>query len=297
MKALKCLYKPLRNILMSALFFIMFPNTLLAETSLWEISKGNRTLYLGGTIHMLKKEDYPLPSEYNKAFAMADKLVVETNIDATQTPAFGKKMTRLLSYDSNKTLKLALDNATFSQLSQYVSARGLFIESFMTFKPVMVVLTLSMMELARIGMTGMGVDEHFYRKAQSVNKPLAYFETAEQQLNFIVNMGAGNDNKLIQQTLAEISQMESIIQKMKSAWRTGNESKLAETTIVDMMRDYPELYQTILVQRNNNWMPTIENMLRDKGIELILVGALHLVGEDGLLQQLRLKGYQVKHFH
>jgi len=282
---------------MSALLFTMLPNTSFGETSLWEISNGDHTVYLGGTIHILKEEDYPLPSEYNKAFDMADTLVLETNIDATQNPEFSKKMTRLLSYGPNQSLKQALDNRTFSKLSKYVSERGLSIESFMTFKPVMVVLTLSMMELARIGMTGMGVDEYYYRKAQSVNKPIAYFETADQQLTFIVNMGAGQDNKLIQQTLAEISQMETIIQKMKSAWLTGNESTLAQTTIAEMMRDYPALYQTILVERNNNWMPAIENMVQDSGTELILVGALHLVGKDGLLQQLRSKGYNVKHFH
>jgi len=291
---------PIRNITanMSLLIILVAlpPSSAFSATSLWQVSKNNNTLYIGGTIHVLKKEDYPLPPEFDLAFEKADTLVVETNIDDSRTAVFQKKMLGLLSYDSVVSLKDHLDATTFAELSRYFSSRGLSINRFLTVKPVMVVLTLTMMELARIGMTGVGVDEYFYRKAQVAGKTMEYFETAEQQLHFIVNMGAGHESELVQQTLDEVAGMESIINDMKSAWLSGNESKLADVTIADMRRNYPQIYQSLLVQRNKNWMPTIEKMLSDENVELILVGALHLVGTDGLLRRLRDKGYRVVPF-
>ena len=276
---------------------LLLPNICVAATSLWEVSKNDHLLYLGGTIHMLKKEDYPLPVEYDMAFNKAEKVVFETDIDAGKSPEFGAKMTRMLSYAPGQSLDKDINKKTLSILSKYLTSREMSIEAVINLKPTMVVLLMTVMELNRLGMSGIGVDEYYYKKAKSASKAVGYFESIDEQLNFLLTMGVGHENELIRKTIADMDRMESMINAMKAAWLAGDESKLAELSLADMQRDYPDLYQTLLVERNNNWIPQIEKMLLSREVELVLVGALHLVGNEGLLHQLRAKGYQVKQFH
>ncbi len=274
----------------------LFPAICFSETSLWEVSKKGNSIYLGGTIHVLKKEDYPLPVEFSMAFKKADKLVFETDIAKAQTPKFAQKMSQVMTYSDGKLLKDVLNKKTYKKLEKYLAMRNVSIDELMHFKPSMIVLVMTIIELKRMGMVDVGVDQFFHEKAKSSGKLISYFETVEQQINFLSSMGEGNEDEIILSTIKDMSQMESMMSVIKSTWLKGDEKKMAEVSLNDMMRDYPELYQMLLVKRNNNWMPKIEKMLKDKKVEMILVGALHLVGKDGLLQQLRNKGYTVKQF-
>jgi len=141
-----------------------------------------------------------------------------------------------------------------------------------------------------------GVDEYFHNKAKQVGKITEYFETIDEQLEFLRTMGQGNEDAMLLSSIGDMSRMETTMNVIKSAWRSGDENKMVEVGLTEMIRDYPGIYQSLLVKRNNNWMPHIERMMSDRKVEMVLVGALHLVGKDGLLQQLRNKGYTVKQF-
>jgi len=160
----------------------------------------------------------------------------------------------------------------------------------------MIVLILTVIELKAMGMMESGVDEYFHEKSKQAGKSIGYFETVDEQLAFLQTMGQGNEDAMVMSSINDMSKMSSTMDLIKAAWLTGNEKKLVKVALADMIRDYPGIYQTLLVKRNNNWMPHIERMMQDKPVEMILVGALHLVGEVGLLQQLRNKGYQVTKF-
>ena len=275
---------------------ILLPSFCFAETSLWQVSKNGRHLYLGGTIHMLKKSDYPLPIEFSNAFKKSDKLVFETDIEKTKTPEFGQKMARMMMLPAGKTLKDVLKKITFNRLEKYLAVKNIPINSFQNFKPSMVVLILSVIELKAMGMVEEGVDEYFYKKSKQSGKSIGYFETADEQLSFLQTMGQGNEDEMVMSTLDDMSRMSAVMELIKTAWLKGDEKNLVKVALKDMIRDYPRLYKSLLVNRNNNWMPHIERMMQDKQVELVLVGALHLVGEAGLLQQLRNKGYRIKKF-
>ncbi|MDH5572662.1 MAG: TraB/GumN family protein [Gammaproteobacteria bacterium] len=280
------------------LFLLLIaPAVCLAQSSVWQVSKNGHELYIGGTIHVLKKEDYPLPVEFSAAFEKADKLVFETNIELAKTPEFGQKMAQMMTYPPGQSLKDKLSEGTLNKLEKYLADRGVPLDSFLIYKPSMVVIVLTVMELNKMGMMDMGVDEYFFQQAKQAGKSVGYFETAEQQLEFLRAMGEGDEDEVILSTLDDMSKVDTMMTVMKSAWLNGDENKLAEVSLTDMMRDYPDIYQSLLVKRNNNWMPHIERMVADTKVEMILVGALHLVGKDGLLQQLRNKGYTVKPFY
>lgn len=278
------------------LILLILPSVCFAETSVWQVSKNNHQLFLGGTIHVLKKSDYPLPVEFSKAFKNSDKLVFETDIEKAKSPEFAQKMAQMMMLPKGKSLKDALNKKTFNRLKKYLAARNIPIENMLSFKPSMIVLVLTVIELKAMGMVDIGVDEYFHTKAKQAGKSIGYFESVDEQLAFIQNMGKGNENDMIMSTIDDMSRMRDMMAVIKSAWLKGDENKLAAATLNDMMRDYPDIYQTLLVKRNNNWMPQIEKMIQDKKVELVLVGALHMVGKDGLLQQLRNKGYRVTQY-
>jgi uncharacterized protein YbaP (TraB family) len=109
-------------------------------------------------------------------------------------------------------------------------------------------------------------------------------------------MGEGQEDEMILSTLKEMEQLSTVMGEMKRAGRTGNIDKLEKIGIEPMKQDYPNLYRALLVERNNDWIPKIEAFLNSPEIEFILVGALHLAGEKGIISQLEKLAYQVERF-
>ncbi len=277
------------------IILLVFSVSVSAQTSLWQISKGDKRLYLGGTVHVLGYEDYPLPEEFTQAFSNSKKVVFETDIVKAKEPEFAQKLLRQMTYPQGKSLKDVLNKQTYQRLVAYFSDK-VPMAQIDTMKPGMVVLMLSAIEFQRMGLVTVGVDEHFWNLARQEGKSIGTLETLDEQLGFLVNMGKGNENELIMSTLNELKQVDLMINTLRSAWRAGNELEMKNIVLQDMVDDYPELYQSMLVKRNHNWLPHIEAMMDNEGIALVLVGALHLVGDDGLLQLFRNKGYEVTHF-
>lgn len=275
---------------------LIFPSISFAETSVWHISKNGNDLYLGGTIHVLRKDDYPLPVEFQQAYKKSDKLVFETNIEMSQSPEFANKIAQMFTYPAGQSVKNTLNANTLKQLKKHLVDRHIPVESLFRYKPAMIAIVLSIVEYKSMGMVEVGVDQFFHTKAKQAGKPIGELETVDAQLNFLLNMGKGHENELIMSTINDIGKIKSLMAVIKLAWLKGDENAMAKVTIAEMMRDTPDIYQSLLVTRNNNWMPQIERMLTDKPVEMVLVGALHLVGKDGLLQQLRNRGYTVKHY-
>jgi uncharacterized protein YbaP (TraB family) len=265
-----------------------------AQTSLWRVSNGTNELFIGGTVHVLSKADYPLPSAFDEAFNKSSTLVFETDIAATEDPAFAQSLLQRTMYSDGRKLKDELRPQTYRQLETFCAARGYPVEMFQKTHPPMVVLTLMMMELQRLGIAGAGVDIHYFQKARAANKATAELESTAEQLEFIVNLGKGREDDFVSYSLRDMQKLESVVREMISAWRKGDLAKMASISYEEMRRDFPEVYQQLLVQRNQNWLPKIEAMLKSSATELVLVGTLHLVGEDGLLHLLRERGYKLQ---
>ena len=280
--------------ILTALALLALVSSANAQTSLWKISNTTHHLYLGGTIHMLSKSDFPLPQEYESVYQLAQKLVLETDLLELQQPQMQQLLLKKVSYSNGKSLKTELSPQTYRQVDDFMRSRGMSIATFDNIKPSMLSITLSVMEMKRLGLTSVGVDQHFYDKAKTENKRTGQLESPEQQIDFIANMGSGNEDALLLNTLRDMENLAEMLTDIKQSWRQGDEEGLIRSALAPMQQDYPDLYQSLLVERNRNWLPKIEGMLTSNEVELVLVGALHLVGTDGLLEALRGKGYTVK---
>jgi len=281
------------KLFLTSLCLLLFSVDSLAQSSVWLATKNGNTVYLGGTIHMLRADDYPLPPEFETAYAEADSLYFEIDIDQMNDPVAQLGMLQRLMYTDGRTLQTVLNNEAYSTLTDYVAKFGMPMLMLQNMKPGMLMSTLELLEFKTRGFTPDGVDMHFHQRAKADGKTIEAFETVDEQIGFIENMGEGEESEYVLLSLRDLEKIDDDIESMVSIWRNGEADDLVELFVEDMEETIPGVYQTLLLDRNNKWMPTIEAMFNDSDTEFILVGVAHLVGEDGLVQHLRNRGYQV----
>ena len=269
-------------------------STAQADTSVWQVSKGDQHLYIAGTVHLLPPEQFPLPDEFSQAYRKADTLVFETDVRELETPKGVQLLMQHAMYSDGRSLSQVLSAATYQQLQQYAKTQGVDLAPLNSFKPDFVLLTLMQVALQKAGMAGEGVDMHFLKQAVADNKPMLFLETVEQQLEMLLNISAKNEDAFVTQNLQQLSELESELTKIIAAWRSGDTDTMAKLAMA--FTDTPEgklFYDALLVQRNKNWLPQLEQMLTTPEVELVLVGALHLAGEANVLQLLHEQGYNI----
>lgn len=289
-----------RNQLRRALTWLLLAATALlgtaafASTSLWKISRGDQTLYLGGTIHVLRSADYPLPDEFSRAFDRANRLVLETDLNQIDDASFREAFLAAARYPEGQTLADHLSAEVLSRLGTVCQDSGVDVATLLPFRPSVAMLTLLSLELSRLQITQVGVDQYFYQRAIDAGKPIAGLETANQQLDFLATMGRGVENQFVLHSLQDLDQLAVMLDEMIAHWRAGDTHKLEQLFVVPLQREHPAIYQSLLVQRNEAWLSQLEQLLQTEETELVLVGVAHLLGADGLLQQLQGLGFTVE---
>lgn len=266
----------------------------LQAASVWKVTNDQHSLYIGGTIHVLTPEDYPLAKEYDLAYQAADKVIFETDMEAVSSPEFGQKMMSQMMYSDGTTINKVLKPETYQALAVHLSSRQIPMQAFASHKPSLLAVSLTFIELQAMGYTSEGVDMFFANMAKADGKQQGWLETPDEQLSFIAKMGDDDPNAMIEYTLKDIIKMPEMFGKLHSTWLAGDMQGMADVGITPFKADYPAIYQDLLVTRNNNWLPKIVKMLNDQPIELILVGALHLAGPDSVLTKLKAKGYKIE---
>jgi hypothetical protein len=264
-----------------------------AQSSVWLATKNDAKVYLGGTVHLLRPSDYPLPAPFENAYSQADELYFETDVSGLSDMSVQVKMMQALTYSDGRSLSTVLDESTYQALSAHLSATGMPIAMLDKFKPGLLVSTLQVIEFQKLGFTPQGVDAYFNTRAIGDGKNIGELEPVDAQIGYISEMGEGNESEFVRLSLQDLEEVATSMDQMLTAWRAGDNETLADLFVNDMKEGYPALYESLLVQRNLNWMPIIESMFQDADTEFVLVGAAHLVGEDGLLSMLQSKGYTI----
>lgn len=263
-------------------------------TFLWQVQSEHNTVYLLGSVHVLSQGDHPLPEAMEDVFDDVDALVFEIDLDSAETDeAQGLVLSRAIGSDPN-ALQTTLSSDAYDQVVQATSELGLDIRQLGRFEPWFVAMCIHQLKMEQLGFESeYGVDEHFYNKAQQAGKDILALETLEYQIDLFDQLSAADQEMLLLEMFSEVQVYEAEFESMIDAWKRGDAETL-EDMMLASFEDYPELYTKLVTERNDNWLPQIEGFLEENDDYLVIVGALHLVGADGLIALLQTEGYSVE---
>ena len=266
----------------------------LCETSVWIAETDSSVMYLGGTIHILRESDRPFPPEFDRAYNASEILVFEADYDQLKSPEFNQTIMARAVYSDGQTLDRVLSAEAYKKLGEYCATNGLDLTMMNQYKLWMVVISLLTMKLQKMGADQEGLDAFYHGKATTDNKSIKELETIEEQIKVLTTMGDGNESAFILYSIEDLKKASETFEKMVAAWKTGDEKTLLDLIINDIKEKFPELYKMLFVDRNMNWLPIIEEYMLTPETEFVLVGAGHLIGEEGVIAQLKKLGYKVE---
>lgn len=266
-----------------------------AQSSVWEASyKGNRVL-LGGTVHMLKASDYPLPEEYPAALEASEVVVFETDMMTMEDPAFGMKVAQAMMLPAGTTLESTLEPDTWQALQAFAADSGFPLAQFQMFQPAMVSITMTVLEMQKLGFAE-GVDKYYFDQARKLEKSIQSLETPDEQLQLLVSMIDVDPDEMIAVTLKDLETLPETLDETVAAWRRGDTDALDDFMGKRMRTEVPELYDLMITERNRNWTEQILGMLETPETEFVLVGTMHLAGDDSVQSMLEDKGVKVRRY-
>jgi uncharacterized protein YbaP (TraB family) len=271
------------------------PARVQSGSPVWKISGNDNTLFLGGSVHILRSNDFPLPKAFDRAFSQSKLLVLEADVEQMADENVAQYLMSKMYLPEGQTLESILDQDTYFLLKLECAKYGLQIESISNYKPSMVITILSVLQIQKFGFVEEGVDTFFQNRAKKEKKSIHFLESVEFQIDMLVSMGEGYENDYVRYSLEDLSTTDNLLADLVNEWKTGN-TALTEAMLVEMKEEWPEMYKLMVSNRNAAWMPQIEEYLASGQTAFVIVGAAHLYGPDGLLVQLENSGYVVEPF-
>ena len=268
-------------------------STAISHSSVWKVQGDKSTVYLAGSVHVLKEQNYPLPAVFNQAYTNSSVIYFEIDPSLMQDPATAMKLAARAQLPEGETLKSRLSTETYSNLVARLKAAELPAEMFSQMKPGMVAMTLVMLEVQKLGCDPeLGLDMHFEKRARADKKSVKSLETLEFQIELLTGMSKEEEEGLVKSTLTDLGNLGKELDDMLKAWQTGDDAALAKL-LNESMVEFPVLYKRLLTDRNQTWAGKLEGILKGDQNVMIVVGAAHLVGKDGVVEMLRKKGFKV----
>ena len=265
-----------------------------AASPVWAIHGDHNTVYLAGSVHVLKASDSALPAAFDRAYAGSQTLVMELDLGKVDQSAAATWMLQNGMLPEGKTLRQVVGDTRYQRISTEAERLGLPMEALGQLQPWVLGLQLTEVQYAKEGFDPeAGVEQQLEHRAQSDGKPTAGLETLDQQLGFFQTLTNDQQNKFLDLTLDDLHEVDTEFQQVIGAWRRGDADKLA-ALLSDEYKEFPALYQLLVTQRNRSWEPQIQRYLHDSHNYFVVVGALHLVGQGGLLELLRKDGFKIE---
>lgn len=262
---------------------------------IYKIQSDTNTVYILGSIHVLAEEYYPLTRSFSYAYYNSQKVIFEIDPEILFSPDSFLKYEKQYTFQNGKTLETVLSPKTYTLVKQKLNAIGADIQEMKKYKPWVLYLTLSGRFDSSVDFRPeLGIENHFYRMAKDSGKPTGGLESMQDQLDVFDTLPFPIQDALLQESLAITGskEREKAFLHMVKSWHQGSLDGLEQ--LVETFKTYPLFYKKLLVQRNLNWIPQIETFLKEDKNVLVIVGAAHLAGKDGLIALLTNKGYQLE---
>jgi uncharacterized protein YbaP (TraB family) len=262
---------------------------------LWKVQSKTNTAYIAGSIHAYKSELYPLPKSMEDAFDKSDVLAVEANINEVK-PESIMSLINVAFYQDGSTLENHLSRETYEMTVQKLNKLGLSPELFQNTKPWFVALTVTSVELMKLGLDPeQGTDNYFLKKAENKKKILE-LESIDYQVNLLNSFSDSEQELFLVSAFSDLELLKEEINEILKAWNTGN-TKTMESFVSKSLKDDPRMvpiYEKLIFERNKNIASKIEGYLKAKENYFVVVGTAHLIGKDGIIEILKKKGYLVE---
>ncbi len=264
-----------------------------AASPVWAVRGAHNTVYLAGSIHLLPANDAGLPAALDRAYADSSKLVMELDLAKFDPLEATVWMMDHGALPKGTKLRTVLGEARYGRVSTAAANLGLAMAGLEEQAPWVVGMELTDFAYAHEGFdSDQGVEEQLVRRAQADGKPTAGLETLPEELGGLVGLSQEDQIHMLDETLDELKDLKSEMRDVLGAWRQGDAPRMA-ALLASEYHAFPALYGPLVTDRNQHWLPQVEELIKGPANSLVVVGALHLVGEGGLLELLRKKGYKV----
>ena len=265
-----------------------------AEPAAWRVeSPSGGELWLLGSMHYLRADDYPLPPPIEALIDGADKIVMELDLDdldpvTQQTALLGAAM-----LPQGRLLEDVLGPEPHARAAERAATFGIDLRLLERFEPWLVAIMLLDQGMVRHGYRAEhGLERYLLRTAQRTGKEILGLESLESQLALFDTLPESQQRSLLEQTLDELEKPQAAIEELAEAWRSGELETLAAELEAQFV-DFPGLYEALVTERNASWVPELERLLEEPDRHLVVVGALHLVGRGSVIELLETRGYAI----
>lgn len=258
--------------------------------SLWELHGKHNTVYLLGSIHVLRPRDYPLAPALLQAYGDAKSVLMEVNLEELGAADVQTEMLGSAMLPDGKTLTGILGEQRYARAEALAREVGVELSLFDQFAPWFVAEAISQQQLAQLGFQPeSGVEMYFMGRARTDGKSMAGLETVHDQIAIFENMSLDTQAEYLLSSLEQAHGLAAEVDSMVHAWQRGDTQWFANELQSEFGRD-PQLYQSVLVARNRKWVPKIEALLNDDKNYLVIVGTGHLVGAGSVIDLLKKDG-------
>jgi uncharacterized protein len=262
---------------------------------LWQVQSSSTTVYLLGSIHVLKKEFYPIDSRIEEAFDSSDVLAVEANI----TDVSNIDMAKLLDaafYEEGDTLRNHVSSGTYALATKEFGVLGIPPPVIDRQRPWMLAVTLPALQLSELGFDpNYGLDMYFLKKS-SGKKRIVELESIDSQLALFSAFTAAQQEALLRYSLRDPKVLEKEVGEILCAWQKGDTEAMGSilTRNLPERKDMSAVYEKIVNDRNRSMSGKIEELLKSREVVFVVVGAGHLVGKGSIIEILRDRGYRIE---
>ena len=264
------------------------------RTLLWKVSEGDKSIFLLGSIHYLRKENYPLNQAILDAFNASDRLVLEIDLQNTPAGAAQRLTLEKAVYRDGSNLAQNVSQETYQLASKRAAELGIDMQVVQPMKPWFVAMTMLAVKLQRMGLDPkLGVDHHLAERAKRDGKPTSGLETLEFQLGIFDQLSKREQELMLRETAGELERIDKNVKDIVESWLKGDGERLAALLLAGM-RQYPELQQKLVIERNRRWLDQIAKLVEQGSNAMVVVGAAHLVGQEGIVDMLKARGLSVE---
>jgi uncharacterized protein len=271
-----------------------------AEPAMWVVKDKDSTIYLFGTVHVLRPEMKWRSAKLDKALTDATELWVEVpeiSGDMAEAQKALLPMMAQLGLDPAHPLSKTLTPEEYKQLEAAAQAAGAPMQAVDMMRPWLASMTLGTAPLIKAGYDPKsGPDGIIHKLAAEQGDKVLGFETAEFQIKLFAGMSPEAQLQMLRQTLDQTNDPVVELDKMAAAWAVGDLAAMESQLVEEMRKEAPEYYQSLLNQRNENWTSQLQERLKGSGVSFVAVGAAHLLGADSVVAKLKARGVQVERY-